>query len=63
MNNSRKGLRKRQGNDQRKLGRPLSLRLTQDVDTIVRSIPDSADWLRRKIEEALINDGYKSKSI
>ena len=35
----------------------VAVRLPTEVDAVVRAIPDRADWLRRVITEAVVQEG------
>ena len=36
---------------------PVAVRLPMEVDAVVRAIPDRAEWLRRVIRDAAVQEG------
>jgi len=43
---------------------PLSVRVSSELDAIIRSLPDTTKWLREAIEKQAIEDGiYSDKNM
>jgi hypothetical protein len=49
-------------NDVQLAEKPLAVRVSAEVDTVIRALPNKAEWMRRVLTEAAEKELLKQKS-